>query len=116
MFCKVLIGVSTSTSVGMFVIYSIAVYRLLYYARRHQHYLFKKYRVIFAIQSICILVGMLVAVLYDSLHILAKNNHKHEFLTAILVYFATMLPPFAISLLMKPKDLFTVFNMYPEQL
>lgn len=117
--CKILVGSASFGSLTMFIIYLFAVTRLVHWAKKRHNYLYKQYRRQFILQSVLMLIAILASNIYNINMYLIKikvDNLGSSVLVRMLLYLAIVVPPFAISMANRPRDLFSEFNRYPEQL
>mmetsp|Transcript_10787 Transcript_10787/g.13525 ORF Transcript_10787/g.13525 Transcript_10787/m.13525 type:complete len:99 (-) Transcript_10787:344-640(-) len=88
-------------------------------ARRHNSYEYSKHRLNFILQGAVLMLGLFACTYYSFILLLV---HKHQpdtvFLgtTARLAHYIGLSGPcFVSTFIIKPGDLFSVFNAWPEQ-
>ena len=49
----------------IFIVFLVAVFRLLYWAKKRGRYLYDKYKVVLIIMSVVVLIGVLASIVYN---------------------------------------------------
>ena len=117
-FCQNMCYIEIVRDTILFLMLGIAVTRLFFHAKKRVNLLYKEYRVTCAFQSILILFSVCISIAVNLIKVLDMSQDTSKQLEnteRYMLYTSLLLPPFMISMF-PAKDLFSLFNKYPEQL
>ena len=117
-YCLTLCYVKVAVSVCILTLVLIQMVRFLRLAKHRQHYLYNKLRLNFVLQTTVLLAGLAANVYFDLMQFGDSDTHTyvHSMVFRLVLYFTNTAPLIVVYFLAHPTDLFSVFNMYPEQL
>ena len=114
LFCNTMYTVQIARDIFLFILFAISVIRLSYNAKKRVNFLYREYRVTCLIQSSLVLIDIIVSITVNFLIVLEHDKSESEAeAERYLFYISLLLPPFMISMF-PAKDVFSLFNKYPE--
>ena len=86
----------------IFIVFLVAVFRHLYWAKKCGRYLYDKYKVLLIVTSGVVLIGVLASMVYSIIIYLRTTGidaTQESLGIRMLLYMATLFPPFVVSMM-----------------